>query len=43
MERFKVIPSLTFVEALKLALNKTLLFKGRSRRSEYWWTMLAVF
>ena len=43
MERFKVIPSLTFVEALKLALNNTLLFKGRSRRSEYWWTMLAVF
>ena len=30
-------------EALKAAGNKIFQFTGRSRRSEYWWTFLAVF
>ena len=36
------LPSLGFVEAVKLASNRILDFKGRSRRSEFWWWMLVV-
>lgn len=38
----KTIPTISFVDAIKLALSKCVSFKGRSRRSEYWWTALAV-
>ena len=35
-------PSFDFGDAVKEAANRVLEFKGRSRRSEYWWTMLFV-
>ena len=38
----KELPSLSFVEAIKLASNRILDFSGRSRRSEFWWWMLLV-
>lgn len=34
-------PQLGFGEAIKLASGRVTDFKGRSRRSEYWWFMLA--
>ena len=34
-------PQLSFGEAIKLASGRVTDFKGRSRRSEYWWFMLA--
>ena len=34
-------PSLGFSEAVKLSLSKLTCFEGRSRRSEFWWFMLA--
>ena len=36
------LPSLGFIEAVKLASGRILDFKGRSRRSEFWWWMLVV-
>lgn len=38
----RALPSLGFVEAIKLASNRILDFSGRSRRSEFWWWMLVV-
>ena len=38
----KELPSLGFVEAIKLASSRILEFSGRSRRSEFWWWMLIV-
>ena len=35
-------PSLEFVEALNAATSKIFQMKGRSRRSEFWWTQLLV-
>ena len=37
------LPALDFVEAVKLAVSRITEMNGRSRRSEFWWTMLAVF
>ena len=33
----KALPQLGFLEAVKLASSRILDFKGRSRRSEFWW------
>ena len=38
----RVLPHLGFVEAVKLASSRILDFKGRSRRSEFWWWILIV-
>ncbi|MBO4596798.1 MAG: DUF805 domain-containing protein [Bacteroidaceae bacterium] len=35
-------PSLSFSEATNRAVNNLLNINGRSRRSEFWWTMLVV-
>ena len=35
-------PSLGFVEALNASTKKIFQMKGRSRRSEFWWTQLLV-
>lgn len=35
-------PKLGFGEAVKRVLSNVINFKGRARRSEYWWYMLAV-
>lgn len=37
------IPQLDFVTAVKLAIARVKDMEGRSRRSEFWWTMLALF
>lgn len=36
------IPSLDFMTAVKLAFARLKDMEGRSRRSEFWWTMLAM-
>lgn len=41
MKKLIAKPQLGFMEAMKLGLNRLTDFKGRSRRSEYWWFMLA--
>ena len=35
-------PTLNFGEAIERAANNLLNINGRSRRSEFWWTMLVV-
>ena len=42
MEALQVKPSLSFTEAFQLASHRLLDFKGRSRRSEFWWFILVV-
>lgn len=42
MENLNVKPQLGFGEAIKLAYGRITDFKGRSRRSEFWWFMLVV-
>ena len=37
------IPQLDFVTAVKVAIARIKDMEGRSRRSEFWWTMLALF
>lgn len=39
----RAIPTLGFNEALREAWSKLTVFEGRSRRSEFWWTYLALF
>lgn len=41
MESYKTTPSLGFAEGVKLAAGRMVQFNGRSRRSEFWWFMLA--
>ncbi len=43
MVHIKTTPSLGFSEAVNKATSKIFQFKGRSRRSEYWWTYVAVY
>lgn len=43
MRELTVLPQLGFTEALGAACKKITQFKGRSRRSEFWWTYLTVF
>lgn len=38
----KNIPALSFSEALNASTSKIFQIQGRARRSEYWWTQLAV-
>lgn len=35
-------PQVGFLEATKIAFKKSFTFTGRSRRSEYWWAVLAI-
>ena len=42
MQQNRFIPSLEFTDALGESMSKPMQFSGRSRRSEYWWTMLAI-
>ena len=41
MKKVTAKPQLGFGEAVKLAMSRLTDIKGRSRRSEYWWTILA--
>ena len=36
------VKTLTFTEAIQLAVSRFFEFEGRSRRSEYWWVILAL-
>lgn len=36
-------PMMSFGEAVKTCINKYATFRGRARRSEYWWFYLACF
>ena len=36
------VQSVSFIEAVKLFFVRYVDFKGRSRRSEYWWASLAI-
>ena len=40
METYNERPMLGFWEAVKICFNKYFDFKGRARRSEYWWFVL---
>ncbi len=42
MKEIEAKPMLSFTEALKESTSNVFRFTGRARRSEYWWTMLAV-
>ena len=39
----KTTPSLEFSNAINLAASRIFVCKGRSRRSEFWWTQLLVY
>lgn len=39
----KATPSLEFSNAINLAASRIFECKGRSRRSEFWWTQLLVY
>ncbi len=43
MGRMISIPQLSLSEALNASTSKIFQFRGRSRRSEFWWTTLIVF
>lgn len=43
MANFKEKPQVSFLDACKLAVQKSFIFKGRIRRSEYWWAILGIF
>ena len=42
MQKYKKLPVLGFGDALSLAFSRLTDFKGRSRRSEFWYMMLVV-
>lgn len=42
MENYTELPQVGFIEANKLAFTKIVDFKGRIRRSEYWWAILGL-
>ena len=43
MGNYVATPQLGFMDAVKICLKKYFDFKGRARRSEYWWFMLAIY
>ena len=43
MEKYVATPQLGFSEAVRLAMSRLFDFNGRSRRSEFWWFMLAFY
>ena len=42
MENMNQTPSLDLSQALQMAATKIVQFTGRSRRSEFWWTILII-
>mgnify|MGYP000252383819 CR=1 FL=1 len=42
MENLNQTPSLDLPQALQMAATKIVQFTGRSRRSEFWWTILII-
>lgn len=43
MASYLAKPQVGFLDACKLAVQKCINFKGRARRSEYWWAILGMF
>lgn len=43
MENYVATPQLGFMEAVKLACSRLFNLNSRSRRSEFWWFMVAFF
>lgn len=43
MEQIVSTPSFGFSEAINKATSKIFQFEGRSRHSEYWWTMMIIY
>lgn len=43
MENYQELPQVSFGQAVKQGFRKILSFKGRSRRSEFWWFILALY
>lgn len=43
MKQIEATPSVGFGDAVKSSLNRLTDFKGRTRRSEFWWTILAYY
>ena len=42
LKKFNASPKMGLVESLKTCLSKYATFKGRARRSEFWWWMVIV-
>lgn len=43
MNRFVSTPSAGFSDSVRSSLSRLTDFKGRTRRSEFWWTILAYY
>lgn len=43
MNRFVSTPSASFSDSVRSSLGRLTDFKGRTRRSEFWWTILAYY
>lgn len=43
MDRFVSTPSAGFSDSVRSSLGRLTDFKGRTRRSEFWWTILAYY
>lgn len=43
MNESRALPTLDFQQAVKEAWSKVAQFSGRSRRSEFWWSYLAIY
>ena len=43
MDQVMETPNMGFIEAIKTCFKKSFVFKGRARRSEYWWWVLFSF
>ena len=42
MAQYKVLTTLSFPDAMSSVINNVFTFKGRARRSEFWWAQLVV-
>ena len=43
MANYAEKPQMGFIEACSTACKKIVTFKGRARRSEFWWAVLGLF
>lgn len=43
MANYAEKPQMGFIEACSTACKKIVTFKGRARRSEFWWAVLGIF
>lgn len=43
MANYAENPQMGFIKACSTACKKIVTFKGRARRSEFWWAVLGIF